>query len=165
MKNKAIVGIMTAVLFLSTVTSFGVASQMKLELSQLVELADTIVIGEVVTAFPFVPVQNEPTETQAEVKVEEVLLSPDGVDAYIDIIYPGGYIPDYKFSLAVTDAPHLNVGERYFLFLAGEGADNYHLVSPQGAIRLEKGMVSYENMLEEDFRNLLYFYVQEYDWE
>ena len=161
--GKICLKVAVAVLVLGLVASPVTAMQIPLELSDLVAMAEVIVLGKVLAVTPFVMEEHQ-VMTRAEVKVEEELLSLINVhvDSYIDIIYPGGYIPDYKYSVELTDVPHLDVGVEYFLFLTHDSGDDYRLVSPQGAIRLQGEVVGYDNMLAEDFRNLLYFYVQGY---
>jgi len=136
------------------------ASQITLDLSELVDLSEVIVTGQVLAEIPFVQDDHQ-VETEVQVQVEEVFLSNDAVDEYIRIIYPGGNIPDYQYSVFITDTPTLEVGERYFLFLTLESADNYHLVSPQGAIKISKEVVSYKGSLISDFQEILKKYIDQ----
>jgi hypothetical protein len=144
-----------AIVFLAILMAIPVfASQMALDLSELVNLSQVIVTGQVLAEAPFVPSGHQ-VETEVQVQVDEVLLGDDTIDQYIRVVYPGGYIPDYQYSISITDMPSLQVGEKYFLFLIPLGADNYQLVSPQGAVKIGKETVSYNGTSIGDFRDML----------
>lgn len=152
--------IITMILAGSLMVSPVFASQIALDLSELVDLSEVIVTGQVLAQAPFVQDDHQ-VETEVQVQVEGVLLGNDTVDKYISIIYPGGNIPDYQYSVFITDMPTLEVGERYFLFLTLESADNYRLVSPQGAIKIDQETVSYKGSLISDFRDILKKYIDQ----